>query len=628
MELNDEQKIAAEVSGSHFLVLAGPGTGKTTTLIGRYKHLLATQVPASKILCCTFSKSASDQIKSRISKASDLNVKSLPIGTFHALSLRILRSIGSNVGVGRDFQIWAKDWERVKVAGSFVDALIQGDIFKNVGREDRTAQKALEYIDNWRENLLDPEDASIRASEAGDSTAAAHAEVYRLFEEYLNEENKIDFPRMVQWACKSLEKDAEKNGDFASQFTHILVDEFQDINLAQKALIDHLVRGGGQLWAVGDDFQAIYGWRGSDVRYLLKFTEHYPGSKIISLVRNYRSGKRIIHAANNLSNNLKERYEKELVASRKDVGDITFSLLDNDDTEALEIRDLILHRINSGVAHSEIAVLARTNKLPAKVVYSLIKAGLPVDLKGGVEAFSGYEARMLLTAIAISSEQKGEGFWTVKLGAQLSGFSKKLVGEEWGRRVKALTTFITKRPPKTILDDAIEARAQGLENLRDYILEFDGDEFLFRVLKALDDANDGSERIFIGTVHSAKGLEWDTVAVIGWENGIMPQRQSTNPRVYEEERRVAYVAITRAKNCLFLTAAEERDGRKLAVSPFIHELLGKDLDVDVSIRLDEIKEQKSTPTRPKKSTAHLDPPVLPQSTRPKNSTAHLDPPVL
>jgi len=583
MGLNVEQQMAAEYMDGPALVLAGPGTGKTTTLVGRYKHLMANNVPAQKILSCTFSKKAANELKSRIGEATDVQTKSLPIGTFHSLSLRILRSIGEPIGVGKNFDIWAKDWERKKVVEGYLDELIKAGVYDDVDKDDTNTDSALQFIDDSRESLLDPEDASVKASEYGDEAGVAHADLYRLYDDYLNTENKIDFPRMVQWACKALRNNADDGGGFGKQFTHVLVDEYQDINLAQKTLIDLLVAEGAQLWAVGDDFQAIYGWRGSDVRYLLGFPKQYPGAKVITLPQNYRSGTIIIEAANRLSENIKEKFDKDLKATRSEDGEVIYEHLADENNEALAIAEEIEERIRKGVPQSEIAVLARTNKLPIDTVNVLIRRGIPLNLKGGVAAFSEYEARLLLTAIASSSEQKLENIWALRMAPALYGFSQKLIGEEWGRQVKALTTYIQKRPPQGMSSEEIEAREDNLERYRDYILEFKDASSLFGILKSVLDNNDETDRVFVGTIHSAKGLEWDSVIVMGWEDGMLPQRQSTSLRAYEEERRIAYVGITRAKNFLMLTYVKERNDRENDESPFLHEIFDEETEVDNQI---------------------------------------------
>lgn len=596
VDLNSEQTAAAQYVDGPVLVLAGPGTGKTTALVGHYEHLLANGVPAERILSCTFSKKAADELKLRIASATDLPVKSLSVGTFHALSVRILRLIGEPIGVAKSFDIWAKDWERKKVVGSFLKKLVEEGVYRDVDQDDQNADSALQFIDDSRESLLDPEDASVKAAEKGDDAGIAHADLYRLYEDYLNTENKIDFPRMVQWACKALEKNASDGGSFATQFSHVLVDEYQDINFAQKTLVDLLVSGRAQLWAVGDDFQAIYGWRGSDVRYLLGFSGQYPGAKVITLTQSYRSGTKIIEAANRLSENIREKFDKELEPARTDEGEIFYERLADEKNEALAIAEEIEDRIRKGVPHSEIAVLARTNKLPIDAVNTLIRRGIPLNLKGGVAAFSEYEARLLLTALASSSEQKLENIWALRMPPSLYGFSQKLIGEDWGRRVKALTTYIQKRPPQGMGADEIEHRNEILDRYRDYILEFDEASSLFGILKAVLENRDESERVFVGTIHSAKGLEWDSVIVMGWEDGIMPQRQSGSPRAYEEERRVSYVGITRAKNFLMLTGVVERNERETAESPFLLEIFGDEMEIDEPIEVTSLANAKTKPS--------------------------------
>jgi DNA helicase-2/ATP-dependent DNA helicase PcrA len=585
MELNPQQQIAAEYMDGPALILAGPGTGKTTTLVGRYKYLLANNVASPRILSCTFSKKAADELKSRIGETAVVQTKSLPIGTFHSLSVRILRSVGEPIGIARDFDIWAKDWERKKVVEGFLKKLVDAGVYEKVDKDDTNAGAALQFIDDSREALLDPEDASVRASEKGDVAGIAHADLYRLYDDYLNEENKIDFPRMVQWACKALRKNADNGGSFGKQFPHMLVDEYQDINFAQNTLVELLVAEGAQLWAVGDDFQAIYGWRGSDVRYLLGFSKQYPGAKTIALTRNYRSGKGIVEAANRLSSNIKEKFDKDLVATRTGEGEVIYEHLENENNEALAIAEEIEERIRKGIPHNEIAVLARTNKLPVATVNTLIRRGISLNLKGGVAAFSEYEVRLLLTAIASSSEQNLENVWALRMSPALYGFTQKLIGEDWGRRVKALTTYIQRRPPQGLTNEEAESREENLERYRDYILEFDDAISLFGTLKAVLDNRRETDRVFVGTIHSAKGLEWDSVIVMGWEDGVLPQRQSGSLRAYEEERRIAYVGITRAKNFLMLTDVKKRKGRENYVSPFMYEIFDDDIEQEDPIEV-------------------------------------------
>jgi DNA helicase-2/ATP-dependent DNA helicase PcrA len=576
MTLNTEQQEAATYLDGPALILAGPGTGKTTTLVGHYRHILESGVDPKEIICSTFNAKAAQELKDRISQQTDLNLRPLPIGTFHSIALRVLRAIGANVKIKPDFEIWAKDWERITAVRTLQKDAIDEGVYKDVSKTDTSPEKALAFIDSVREKLIDPEDAAILASEIGNDADAAHADVYARYEKYLDQENKIDFPRMVQWACKSLAKDDENGGAYAKQFTHVLVDEFQDINFAQKTFVDLLLKGGASIWAVGDDDQAIYGWRGSDIRFILDFKKDHPNAKIINLVENYRAGYRLIAASNKLVSCLMERHDKTITATRTERGELVVEMLNDEHDEAYAVVEEIQARLEKGIKLNEIAVLGRTNKLPMKVVDRLIKYNIPAVLRGGVSVFQEYEAKLLLNSLALTSGATLPKKWSIRVQKDLYGFSQKLKEENttWDKSVKALATFIIKRPPPGISDDEIEERTDMLNDYREYLLEFEELEILCARLKLISENQEDKDGIFVGTIHSAKGLEWDSVFVLGWEDEVMPQTIDTRPKILEEERRIAYVAVTRAKNFLMLTHVDERYKRERETSEFLAELLG------------------------------------------------------
>ena len=571
--MNFEQQSAAEYVDGPLLVLAGPGTGKTTTLVGRYDFLLSQNVEPKQIICCTFSKKAADELKARILSKTKVQAAGLPISTFHALSLRVLKAIGNSIDVSANFDIWAKDFEREKVVRQLQKPVQQAGFYKDVEEEDKTARAALTYIDSVREELLDPEDASIRAAELNNKANIAHCEVYAAYDEYLNTENKIDFPRMAQLACKALTKDFETGGSYVKSYKHILVDEFQDINLAQKTLVDSFFKAGAQLWAVGDDYQAIYGWRGSNVSYMLDFEKEYPGSKIHPLKQNYRSGRHILKLAQNLSEHFLEAYKKDLNPTRDTDGKVYVDQVWDDDEEADAIVDEITLRIEDGVPLSEIAVISRTNSRPVKVAAELIRRGLPIQIRGALAPFEEFEVKQLVAAAAIASGVYLKLRWP-RIPAPLYGFAKNIEADPWQKKVRALATYIINRPPDELNDDDIIHRRSNVERYRDVLLESANSEQFFSVLQAslIDDGN--SEKIFVGTVHSAKGLEWDSVFFMGFEDGHLPQKQSLAPRAYDEERRIAYVGITRAKNFLFFTVLAANKDNDNERSPFLEEMFG------------------------------------------------------
>ena len=567
--MNTEQQIAAEHDGGPLLVIAGPGTGKTTTLVGRYQHLLSMGIKANEILCCTFSRKAADELKDRVTSQSAINNKSLFIGTFHALALKVLRSIGSNIGLGKEFSIWSKNYERLAVVEEIQKRESFIRLFEELEFEDATPTATLAYIDSVREELLDPEDASIRASEKGDKAEQVYCEVYREYEHYLIEQGLLDFPRMVQLAVKALEHNASISGAYLSKIKHVLVDEFQDINAAQKCMIDLYVSNGAKLWAVGDDYQAIYGWRGSDVRYMLNFKNSYQDATVQALKVNYRSGKHILQLAENLSNHFLEGFRKRLSASTEDTGLIYYDELHDEMDEAQALVEEVQLRIDKGIPLDEIAILSRTNKRPVKIASRLLEAGIPVELKGGVIAFESFYEKQLIQALSVASGIFLTFKWP-RIPTDLFGFSKRLEAEGWDRKVKALSTYILKR---ISWEDAEENKSR-LENLRSTLLSFRDAGSFFSVLDASLNPDSGAKKIFIGTIHSAKGLEWDSVFLVGMEDGNLPQRQTTSPKVYDEERRIAYVGITRAKNFVFLTSIKNKGQDKCEQSPFLSEMFG------------------------------------------------------
>ena len=567
--MNNEQKLAAEHKGGPLLVIAGPGTGKTTTLIGRYQYLLDKNINTNQILCCTFSRKAADELKTRIKSQTGSDEKSMVIGTFHSLALRILKSIGSDIGFGQELKIWSKDYERFSVIEDIQKKENIKRYFETLESEDAKPAAALAYIDSVREELLDPEDASIRASEKGDKAELAYCEVYREYDQYLEENDKLDFPRMVQMAVRALEHNAANGGSYLRKFKHVLVDEFQDINAAQKCMIDYFVSGNSHLWAVGDDYQAIYGWRGSNVRYMLDFKNSYKNATVHALKVNYRSGRHILQAAENLSNHFLEGFRKKLTPDTEEMGQIYYDELNDEKDEAQAVVEEIQLRIDAGIPFDQIAVLSRTNKRPVKIASKLLENGIPVDLKGGVIAFENFFEKQVIQAASVASGVFLELKWP-RIPKDLYGFSKRLEPETWERKIKALTTYITKR----LTGSDAEENTLRLESLKTALLSFGGAKDFFPVLDATLNPKSHSQKVFVGTIHSAKGLEWDSVFLVGMEDGNLPQRQTTSPKVYDEERRIGYVGITRAKRFLFLTSIQKKGQEDCKQSPFLNEMFG------------------------------------------------------
>ena len=568
--MNLDQKNAAENIGSPTLVIAGPGTGKTTTLIERYKYLLSKGIAPEQITCCTFSRKAADEIKERILESFGKEASKAAVHTFHSLSIAILKKIGNNVGIGKDLEIWANDFERQKKVREIIQEFNDKIFVKSLSKEELDPSEILRYIDDQRENLLDPEDSSIKASGRNNQLELFYSDIYDAYDKFLATSQKLDFPRMVQKAVEALEIEVKSESSFFKSTKHFLVDEYQDINFSQKVLVDLLLTGGGELWAVGDDLQAIYGWRGSDVRYILEFEKNYPGAKIFTLSTNYRSGEHIIQISQNLSEHFIKKYSKNLKGNREVKGEIYHEVTNNKSHEASSVVDEIQKQIESGKKFSDIAVISRTKERPTQVAIELIKRGIPINLKGGVSTFSDYHARLLITAALIISD-KSPSPSMPRVTKDTYSFCMRLKDAEqsWSSKIKALRTYLLNRPAENLSEFQNQQRSEKLDEVSQYLSELRNPVETLSLINATS-KSENIDSVFIGTIHSSKGLEWSSVFVLGWEDGHLPQRQEIDVNYYEEERRIAYVAITRAKDFLLLTTVTEDN----EMSPFLAEMFG------------------------------------------------------
>ncbi len=573
-KFNKDQKEALSSRTQFNFVLAGPGTGKTTTLVGRLRHLLSNGVSPKEIICVTFNKKAADEILERVKRSIEVDSKLLQIGTFHSLANRIIRKDLANITpIEPEYEIWARDFERLAKVKELVKlAIKEGYYGGKITLKDIETPDVLRFIDDARDTLTDPENSMIVAEESGNPFAEGHAWVYEQFEKFLKENNRVDFPRMIQLAVAALETQGPEARQFAQGFKHILIDEYQDINLSQKIMIDFMIHEKTNLWVVGDDDQAIYGWRGSDASFLLNFEKNYPGTQKFFLSTNYRSGDMIIRASSRLASNLSQRFPKNFIGSRGVTGTVRFKFAENEIGENNYLLSIILKLLKQDNDLKDIAVLARTNDLPNPLASKLVGLGIPVILKGGVGAFSGYEVQLMLSALAISSQIKPEKLWRLKVGTDLYGFSRKIEDENWDKKVKSITTFITNRLSDKKTDEELLAIVSEMDEAKGILLKASDAETFFSTLKkTLQEPKDGNG-IFLGTIHSAKGLEWKNVLLMGFEEKLLPHYKSFTPKQIEEERRLTYVAITRTKDQLVLSASKKRKVNPNDLSRFFGEL--------------------------------------------------------
>ncbi len=579
--LNKEQTIASEINHERVLVLAGPGTGKTTTLISRYKYLIKNGIKPDEIICCTFSRKAADEIKKRLKEQDDLNIKTYNIGTFHSLANQALKELAPSINIKVPKEYLTMEKQRKDIIETIKRE--NPEILKKFKFNEKLPSEILKYIDDVRERLVDAEDAFVEASEIDDELFICYSKIYKLYEEYLSKNELIDYPRMIQYAFKAFFHDAENSKEYISKFKHILIDEYQDINFSQKSMIDQILRGGSNLWVVGDDDQAIYGWRGSNVKFILDFEINYPGSQKVILKTNYRSENNIVNAANNLSKNFIQRHEKNIISFGNNEGEVKVFQNKDEFDEAEQIHKLIKVHKNK-YPYREFSVLARTNNLPQELIEHLLNTNIPFVLKNGIDFFNDPSAYELLTASAISGSIKPEKKWNRNLQPKLYGFAKKLSEEtNWKKKIRSLATYIINNLPKSLTDEELEDKVSEIEFCHKYLSKHDNPEKAFEKLRRIFNSSTNEDAVHVGTIHGAKGLEWETVVLMGCEDDKLPHSLTREPHEFEEERRIAYVAITRPRTNLYLTWATKRDGFYKIQSPYLIELLGKKTELKKAV---------------------------------------------
>jgi DNA helicase-2/ATP-dependent DNA helicase PcrA len=551
-DLNPEQMAAATHGIGPALVLAGPGTGKTTTLVERYAHLTNAGASPERVFVSTFTRKAAQELRNRIHRATGVNPRELPIGTFHSYCFS-LTGAPDVIEAPRRFSIVREcmpDWK--------------GDL-----------STVVDAIDCFKDALVSPEEAQSQARQAerkDRDELQKIASAYACYQQRLSQDGLVDFGDLV-WQSIRLLRDRPSE---ATRFEHLLIDEYQDINPAQDALINGLLDQGGQLWVVGDDDQAIYGWRGSDVRYITSFTRTYAGATTYQLKRNYRSSELIVNVAQALVSHNKRRLSKTLVAaagvtSRR----VCLTRCDTEEHEAKWIATAVRKLIGSGVPPQEIAILLRTNFQTVEFERALSREKIKFVIRGTGSFWNLPVVRALMSAIWRTISPTGRAPWAGPgyLVEILDSVAGTAGGVSFNTLVdKLVAEAISVRPSAMAPEQRIQWDG-GAKRLGDESHGFsDAGTFLAHCRKSSGRgtrADDEEEAVVLSTIHQAKGLEWQAIFVAGCEDELLPHRSATDQ---EEERRLLYVAVTRAKAFLTLTWAADRGGTKRSQSPFLAEL--------------------------------------------------------
>ncbi|MEK7120412.1 MAG: UvrD-helicase domain-containing protein [Patescibacteria group bacterium] len=610
--LNSEQKEAVVAPMGPILVVAGAGSGKTKVLTHRAVFLMSEGVEPSGILAVTFTNKAAEEMRERIGNLLGMKnfsqkmrfSKSLPwVGTFHSFCASVLREDIEKLGYPSNFVIY-NDQDQTALIKEAINKL-------GMKEENIDAWRAKDAISKAKNELLDPENF---AASAQGYTQIKIAQIYDFYQKKLKENKSLDFDDLLLLGLKVLREYPDILKKWQEKFQHILVDEYQDTNAAQYNIVKLLSGRKGNVFVVGDIDQSIYSWRGADFRNILQFEQDFPEAKVVKLEENYRSTQNILEAANFLIEKNVNRKEKNLWTKNEAGPLIKLVHVTDEKMEASFVVDEIIRLKNEEkIKLDDIAVLYRTNAQSRVLEEYLIEAGITYQLIGAFKFFERKEIKDLLawarfifnTEDTIGLKRVLEsmplGLGSAKAEEVVAFLSKEnfIKGESGGlnkisRRDQALTNFknlildlkksLAQDKPSVFLEKVAQKsgylkRLEGLkgeegqsrlENIKELFgLAKSFDDFgveqgmcMFfehvSLMSAQDEIQKG-EKVSLMTMHAAKGLEYEVIFMVGMEEGMFPHdRSSTNPDALEEERRLCYVGITRAKKLLYLINARKR----------------------------------------------------------------------
>lgn len=620
--LNDRQCEAVKHTEGPLLITAGAGSGKTKVLTCRIAHLLELGVAPYRILAITFTNKAAKEMKERVTNLVGAQADSIWLSTFHSFCAKLLRfEVDGFHGYTRNFTIYDSSDQLVLVK----------DCLKKLNLDDKqfTPRSVLGTISSAKNVLMD---AKAFAAKASDFYEQKVADVYALYQEKLRENNAVDFDDLLFLAVRLLQENEEVREKYQSRFQYILVDEYQDTNHAQYALTKILAARWRNICVVGDADQSIYAWRGADIRNIIDFTRDYPDAASIKLEQNYRSTKTILHAANAVIDNNESRPKKTLWTENPTGNKIIHYQAQTEHDEADYIAGVIYNRHEiSHEPYGDMAILFRTNAQSRVLEEKLMRYAIPYTMVGGTKFYDRKEIKDVLAYlrllynpedslsltriinvpkrnigattmehVAAYAEAQGISLFealsstdeipvTKRAKASLENFSAMifdLLNDIEGKDVLSLIETVIKQTGYgDMLDKEAEHDPQG-ESRKENVGEFlsvakdymdsnpEGNlqDFLENValVSDVDDFESSDSKVTLMTLHAAKGLEFPVVFLTGLDEGLFPHsRTLMDPAQVEEERRLAYVGITRAERQLYVTNAVTRTmyGRISAYMP-------------------------------------------------------------
>ncbi|PSC05105.1 ATP-dependent DNA helicase [Alsobacter soli] len=629
--LNPEQRRAIETTEGPVLVLAGAGTGKTRVLTTRIAHIIASGLAfPSQILAVTFTNKAAREMKERIGHLLGGVAEGMPwLGTFHSIGTKILRRHAELVGLRSDFTILDTD-DQIRLMRQVIQA-------ENIDEKRWPARALAAFIDGWKNRGLTPDKVP-----SGESAAFANGrggKLYAAYQERLKQLNAADFGDLLLENLRLFREHPDVLQSYQDRFRYILVDEYQDTNVAQYLWLRLLAQGRRNVSCVGDDDQSIYGWRGAEVDNILRFEHDFPGAVVVRLERNYRSTGHILAAASHLVAHNEGRLGKTLHTEDEPGDKVTLTGAWDSEEEARLIGEEIEALQTKGHSLAQMAVLVRISAQMREIEDRFVTLGLPYRVIGGPRFYERLEIRDALAYLRcvanptddlaferiVNTPKRGLGDATLE---QMHAFARKARVPLMQAARMLVETDELKPKPRTALRDLTTAFARWaaevermkhnelaelvleesgytemwqkdrtaeaagrLENLKELVRSMEEFpdlgaflEHVSLVMEASD--NDSAEKVSIMTLHGAKGLEFDTVFLPGWEEGLFPNQRAldeSGKAGLEEERRLAYVGITRARRrCKIYFASNRRiHGMWQSTIPsrFIDELPEKHVEV-------------------------------------------------
>jgi DNA helicase-2/ATP-dependent DNA helicase PcrA len=609
--LSAVQRDAVQHTDGPVLIFAGAGSGKTRVLTHRIAYQLGEKkVFPDRILAVTFTNKAASEMKARLERLVGDQARDLWVGTFHSICVRMLRRDGAKIGIARNFAIMDDADQRSIVR----------DVLHDLDYDERqiTPGAALDEISKAKNQLLTPAEYETRATSF---MAERIAKVYHEYDRRLRESNGLDFDDLIGQTIRLLETDGDVRTRYQNKFRYVLVDEYQDVNFAQYRLCAILAQEHGNLTVVGDDDQSIYSWRGSDYKNILRFEEDFPGAKIFKLEENYRSTQTILNVANELVANNTTRSEKKLFTNRAEGETVTVYGAETERAEARYAIEKIKEHVREGAAYRDFVVLYRTNAQSRVFEEGFLSEGIPYRVVGGTGFYARTEIKDMMAylryivnpsdAVAfrriVNVPRRSIGQQTIASlvdAAVAAGvsvgqaiFDKELLRRAVPKKQKELERFadlieqLSSRASSLSVSDLLVAvmeesgyirelqaedttdsrtRMENLQELIGVAREFEAqaaenagslDDFLANValISDLDTLDPDASFVTLMTMHAAKGLEFPIVFLSGLEDGVFPgNRALTDMNELEEERRLAYVALTRAMDRLYLSYAMRR----------------------------------------------------------------------